>query len=218
MRVFLIGGTSHVGKSTLAQSLAADLGWNCVSTDSLARHPGRPWKTTTRSPSPFAGRVFEYYTPRKRAQRGAVRSIPDHVARHYLTLSVDELVTELLRHYERLWPQIRTIIETATTDLIIEGSGLWPEYVAAIKAPQVTGVWLTASSQVLTERIRRESKFDVAGVDEQEMIRKFLGRTEQYNQLMMSAINDLALDSIDVSVEPSVEELVEACRSSLRSP
>ncbi len=38
----LIGGTSHAGKSTLAQSLAAKLGWNYLSTDKLARHPGKP--------------------------------------------------------------------------------------------------------------------------------------------------------------------------------
>ncbi len=42
-RVILIGGSSHVDKSTLAQSLTAKLGWNYLSTDNLARHPGRPW-------------------------------------------------------------------------------------------------------------------------------------------------------------------------------
>ena len=43
-RILLIGGTSHVGKSTLAQLLALKLGWNYRSTDKLARHPGRPWQ------------------------------------------------------------------------------------------------------------------------------------------------------------------------------
>ena len=42
--VLLIGGTSHTGKTTLAQSLAQQLDRDCISTDSLARHPGRPWK------------------------------------------------------------------------------------------------------------------------------------------------------------------------------
>ncbi len=44
LRVILIGGSSNVGKSILAQSLALKLGWSHISTDSLARHPGRPWK------------------------------------------------------------------------------------------------------------------------------------------------------------------------------
>ena len=46
IRVLLIGGPSHTGKSTLAETLAAELGWNHVSTDSMARHPGRPEVST----------------------------------------------------------------------------------------------------------------------------------------------------------------------------
>jgi hypothetical protein len=42
-RVVLIGGTSNVGKSTLAQAVAERLGFEYLSTDGLARHPGRPW-------------------------------------------------------------------------------------------------------------------------------------------------------------------------------
>ncbi|MEK1850498.1 MAG: hypothetical protein AAAC48_01095 [Phyllobacterium sp.] len=43
LRVILIGGSSNVGKSTVADALAEKLGRCCVSTDSLAKHPGRPW-------------------------------------------------------------------------------------------------------------------------------------------------------------------------------
>ena len=74
LRVVFIGGTSHVGKSTLAESLAARLGWTRISTDTLARHPGRPW-------------------------RPAPEKVPDHVAEHYLSLSVNELLKDVLRHY-----------------------------------------------------------------------------------------------------------------------
>jgi len=42
--VILLGGTSCVGKSSLGQSLASSLGWDLLSTDQLARHPGRPWR------------------------------------------------------------------------------------------------------------------------------------------------------------------------------
>ena len=42
IKLILIGGTSHTGKSTLARQLAEELGWNYLSTDQLARHPGRP--------------------------------------------------------------------------------------------------------------------------------------------------------------------------------
>lgn len=40
MRVILIGGSSHSGKTTLAETLSAKLGASLVATDSLARHPG----------------------------------------------------------------------------------------------------------------------------------------------------------------------------------
>jgi adenylate kinase family enzyme len=85
IRVLLIGGTSHVGKSTLAEALAAEIGWDRLSTDRLARHPGRPWATSS----------------------GA---FPEHLATHYLSLSVDELATEQLRHYLRLWPRIEALV------------------------------------------------------------------------------------------------------------
>ena len=51
----LISGTSHVGKSTLAEKLAERLGWAGMSTDKLGRHPGRPWLAI---PAPVA----EFYS------------------------------------------------------------------------------------------------------------------------------------------------------------
>ena len=110
MRVVLIGGSSHVGKSSLAESLAANLGWTHISTDSLARHPGRPWK-----PHP--------------------EKVPDDVAEHYLSLSVDELITDVLRHYRvNVWPRVEAIVashidKTSTARIVLEGSALWPEFV-----------------------------------------------------------------------------------------
>jgi adenylate kinase family enzyme len=102
-RIILIGGSSHVGKSTLAEFIAAKLGWQCISTDRLARHPGRPWKTDS-------------------------AEIPSHVAEHYLSLSPDELIEDVLSHYKNLWPRIRSILtehlDRSTTGLVMEGSAL----------------------------------------------------------------------------------------------
>ena len=64
-RVILIGGSSHAGKSPLGLSLAAKFGWSYRSTDKLARHPGRPWVSANK------------------------KAIPEHVAEHYGTLSVE---------------------------------------------------------------------------------------------------------------------------------
>ena len=124
-KVILIGGSSHSGKSALSESIAANLGWNRISTDTLARHPGRPW-------------------------RPAPEKVPDHVAEHYLSLSVDELIKDVLRHYRvNVWPKVEEIVASHINDpsragLIIEGSALWPELVATLDFDNIATLWLTA--------------------------------------------------------------------------
>ena len=192
IRVVLIGGTSHAGKSTLARALAAEPGWEHVSTDSLARHPGRPWATSS---GPF----------------------PEHLAAHYLSLSVDELTAGQLRHYQRLWPRIRAMVAAraaapGTTRLVLEGSGVLPDRVAALESPNTAAVWLTASADVLRDRIYAASRFDERAADEQVMVEKFLGRTERYDQITLSAVRSLGFASIDTSPAPSTAELMRQCR------
>ncbi|MFF7983203.1 hypothetical protein ACFZDK_29490 [Streptomyces sp. NPDC007901] len=84
----LIGGTSHTGKSTVARAVADRLGFGCLSTDGLARHPGRPWPTPD-------------------------WQVPPHVDEHYRSLTVDELTTHaraepdtagLVLEGSALWP------------------------------------------------------------------------------------------------------------------
>ena len=191
IRVLLIGGTSHVGKSTLAQALASKLGWEHLPTDRLARHPGRPWAT---SYGPF----------------------PEHVASHYLSLSVDELTAEQLRHYQQLWPRVNAIVAARATDtgasrLILEGSGVLPHRVAALKTPNTAAVWLTATADVLRDRIYSASRFDERATEEKVMVEKFLGRTERYDQLILSAVRSLGFASIDTSAAPSTTELMKQC-------
>ena len=106
-RVILIGGSSHTGKSTLSRSLAAKLGWSYRSTDKLARHPGRPWVGANGN------------------------AIPEYVAEHYRSRSVDALFFNVLSHYrENVFPQVEAIVHLSTECLILEGSALWPEFVA----------------------------------------------------------------------------------------
>jgi 2-phosphoglycerate kinase len=184
LRVILIGGTSNVGKSTLAQFLSARLGWQCASTDYLARHPGRPW--------------------------GHVRS---YVAEHYLSLSTDELIDDVMRHYLSLWPDIRNLITTHVSDpvaecLVLEGSALWPESVVTLDLAGVGALWLTASDGFLQERIYQVSGFDQAAARDKAMIEKFVRRTQRYNQKMMQVIGRLGLPWINVETTSSLDELM----------
>ena len=193
LRVILIGGSSHVGKSTLADSLAARLGWTQISTDKLARHPGRPWQ-----PEP----------------------VPDHVAEHYLSLSVRELIEDVLHHYKvNVWPQVEAIVTETATDpskerIIVEGSALWPEFVATLDVANLAAIWLTASDAVFEQRIRAASQYQTKSQRARRMVDKFLERSLLYNAQMMDAIRLHGLVSVDVSAA-SVDELTQRCLSLL---
>lgn len=172
-RILLIGGTSHAGKSTLARNLGKTLGWKLVSTDHLARHPGRPWKALP-------------------------EQVPGHVAAHYLSLSANQLLADVLRHYQSLWPIISDLIVHSDAPLIVEGSALWPEWTAGLAPDNVTALWLTASDESLKQRIREASGYDKAVGEQKEMIRKFVVRTLLYNRMMMEAVHRLELPSVSV--------------------
>ena len=187
--VILIGGTSHVGKSTVAERLAAELGWSAISTDSLARHPGRPW-------------------------RHPPETVPEHVAEHYLSLSVDELLSDVLRHYSfNVWPKVEEIIASGA-GIIVEGSALWPEFAIGLDSDRVASLWLTASEEVLTQRIYEESLYHAKAGREKTMINKFLERTLAYDALMVEVVGRHGLALVDV-LQSSPEELTDRCLSVL---
>ncbi|MCC9308467.1 hypothetical protein LN042_15455 [Kitasatospora sp. RB6PN24] len=188
-RVVLIGGTSNVGKSTAAQAVARRLGFDCLSTDGLARHPGRPWRTTE-------------------------REVPAHVAVHYSTLTVDELLASVLAHYERLWPRIEQLVTTYATGggagLVLEGSALWPSRVATLTAPGTAAVWLTGDAALLRDRIRTAGRYGQATEQERHLMDKFTARTLRYQAAMLDAVAALGLDRVDVGSGRSVAEVGDA--------
>lgn len=187
-RVVLIGGTSHAGKSTVAQVVADRAGFGYLSTDRLARHPGRPWRTPQ-------------------------WEVPAHVAEHYRSLTVDELISSVLDHYERLWPRIQELITEraaghgAGPGLVLEGSALWPDRVARLTAPHTAAVWLTAEDTVVRTRMYEGSRYGEATAEERELIDKFLARTVRYQSLMRDSLDRLGLDHIDTGADCSPEDV-----------
>ena len=73
-QIILIGGTSHIGKSTLGKALAIELKGEYIATDNLARHPGRPWSIDKSA------------------------TIKPHVAEYYQSLSARKLLSDVLIH------------------------------------------------------------------------------------------------------------------------
>ncbi|MEV6945121.1 AAA family ATPase [Streptomyces sp. NPDC051172] len=199
LRVVLIGGTSHVGKSTVARAVAERLGFEYRSTDLLARHPGRPWRTPE-------------------------REVPAHVAEHYASLTVDELITSVLAHYERLWPRIRTLITThaaqngAGAGLVLEGSALWPVRVAGLDVPHTGAVWLTADETVLRARVHAGGRYESATDEERALMDRFLARTERYQSLLVETLDELGLDRIDAGAGRTVPTLVDSVLAAAAKP
>ncbi|MCX4703558.1 hypothetical protein [Streptomyces sp. NBC_01373] len=201
VRVVLIGGTSHAGKSSVARAVAERLGFDCRSTDKLARHPGRPWHT-------------------------AEWEMPPHVAEHYATLDVDDLIRSVLDHYARLWPRIEELItDRATGDgpgLVLEGSALWPTRVTRMTVPHTRAVWLTVDDAVLGDRLRESARYAERTDRERYLVDKFLARTRRYQQLMRDDGHGLA--HIDTSgrsvagVTDAVLAVVQAGRGTVARP
>lgn len=190
-KLLLLGGSSHAGKSTLAQAIAAKLGWDCQSTDSLARHPGRPWNHTT----------------------GIVKP---HVIEHYATLEPEDLLTDVLAHYERnVLPLVETIMRERlespdSSGLVLEGSALWPDFAdRLLSEPRVTAVWLTADDAVFTQRIHTESRRSEATAEGGVLIDKFLARTLLYNQRMRDIATRRGLPLLEVAAGENVPALME---------
>ncbi|MER7703819.1 hypothetical protein ABTX81_13065 [Kitasatospora sp. NPDC097605] len=190
LRVVLIGGTSNAGKSTVARLVAERLGFEYRSTDTLARHPGRPW--------PVPG-----------------REVPPHVAEHYRTLTVDELITSVLDHYARLRPRIAELVteRAGSSDgpgLVLEGSALWPAGVAPLVGPGTAALWLTADEAVLRARIRRDGRYAGATEDGRYLMDTFLARSVRYQELMLAELDRLGLARLDAGDGRSAERLARA--------
>ena len=135
----LIGGTSHVGKSTLARHLARRENWTAASTDQLARHPGRPWTTSS-------------------------KPLPPHVAEHYSTLTADKLLASVVAHYTSMLPTIvqyidRQFAEFPSNYLALEGSALTPSNLVHMRFPNVSAIYLTADDALIKDRIQAESRY-----------------------------------------------------------
>jgi 2-phosphoglycerate kinase len=187
-KVLLIGGTSHVGKSAFAQRLAADLSWDYVSTDQLARHPGRPWR--------------DYGS-----------ALPDDVAEHYANLSVSALTAAVLGHYKQnVWPIAGAMIRCRVNNpydrcLVLEGSALLPELVAEANVQRVASIWITASEPLLGQRIHRTSRYPQRGRTEQRLIDAFLARAIAVDRHIREAAGAHGLETVDAETRRLFEHL-----------
>ncbi len=197
-KVYLIGGTSHAGKSTVAQALADKLCWDYQPTDKLARHPGRPW----------------------RPNREPVKRF---VAHHYLSHTPDELVASVIHHFKKnVWPLVVEIVTERATKpltncLVMEGAALQPDLVMQLDFQNVASVWLTASDEFFKQRIHQSSLYEIRSEEEKELIDRFVERECGISQRTKETISSFDLPIIDVEKYPDPKELECVVLSTLTS-
>jgi 2-phosphoglycerate kinase len=180
-RIVLLAGTSHVGKSTLATRLADALGCVVISTDRLARHPGRPWP-----------------------------SIPRPVIEYYERLTPETIYWFLRAHHENMWPALKQIIDDQKLTegaLVLEGSALRPEYIAPLLSDTVIGLCLHAPEAFLRERMQVEAGYSEASDADRLVMDKFIGRSLRDNAEMHDSAVDHGLTLVDASQRGTVENL-----------
>lgn len=177
----LVGGTSHTGKSTLSASLATAFNYEVLSTDKMARHPGRPW-------------------PHARP----------HVAEFYRNLSADSIHTFLRHHHENLWPSVKRLVEdrlAAKTYCILEGSALRPEFLAEIAGPQNVCICLYASAELIQKRIYANSHYADLPPELRSLVDAFLERSVRDNEANALAAKQHGIQLIDVADETAIAQL-----------
>jgi 2-phosphoglycerate kinase len=187
-RVALIGGTSHVGKSTFAESLARKLLWQHMSTDRLSRHPGRPWRTEGRAPT--------------------------EVETYFRTHSTEVLVDDVLQHYGRhVWPIASAIVRTRLSNpyddcLVLEGSAIWPQFVADARFHRTMSAWFTAPDGLITERVHMSCRYDEQPPPIRAAVDGFLSRSLAFNERMLRAATPLRVRVVDVGDPEAIDGLL----------
>ena len=167
----LILGTSHVGKSTCARELSDVVGWPVISTDKLARHPGRPWT-----------------------------GVPAPVTEFYLNLSDDAVYWFLRVHHENMRPVIRTTIQNARKrgGFILEGAALRPEFFVDWEVSDALAVCLHADETFLRDRISAGSQYSKRSKETKLAIDMFIERSLRENAALVKAAKQHQLKLIDV--------------------
>lgn len=173
LRGILIAGTSHVGKSTLAERLAERLGWAAMSTDKLGRHPGRPWL-----------------------------GVPAPVTEFYERLTPETIHWFLKVHHENMWRQVRPMIEAerdAGRRFVLEGAALRPEYIAPLLTDDMVGVLLHADDGFLLARMRAAASYEARDAGERRIIDAFIDRSLRENAALMAAAQEVGLRMVDAA-------------------
>ncbi len=193
-RVIAISGTSNLGKTTLASAVATTLSWPQISTDTLARHPGRPWTL-------------------------ADAELPSHVVAHYDQNLPTSLTDQQLDHFHRIEPLVTDAVtralEAHPDGVVVEGSAVLPSARAAWMA-EAHLTLLVGSAGFIWDRIRHESGYATQPVSARKRIERFRDRSVLYQERVLADLED---DSciLELTKDVPVADLVKLVLARARS-
>ena len=185
-----------IGKSSVARLLASRLTYGCISTDDI----GLAIKSTTTAET----------HPRLHAMDGI------DYREYYIERSAEEILNDGMATHEEMWPAIEAVIRTHADwsyPVVFEGWAMWPERVVKLQTEldSVEALWLTADDNLLEARVRATERFYAGASDQEAVIQKFVPRNVEYNRLMMTAVEQLGLQSVKVGSHDSIEQITNRC-------
>ena len=189
MKAVLIGGTSHVGKTTVGERLAEVLDAELFSTDYVARHPGRPWR-----------------------EDGS--DVPTHVIEHFTRLTLEDLMDEVLAHYQRVWQQVEAKLAQSNRVLVIEGSAVLPALAKPLLSHEVFGFWFVGNEELIRNRIFGPTSSLALPTDQKQAIDMFAARAIRFNEYVSDEACRLGLRTLpaESSTQTLVGTILEAIR------
>ena len=183
----LILGTSHVGKTRLATDLGAALGWPVVGTDTLARHPGRPWADA-----------------------------PPPVLEHFIALSEEAILWFLRTHHDNLRHRVSQVLARPGSQ-IVEGAALRPEYLAEWGVPAERALCLFSDPEVLRARIMAASRYEGQPTFVKRAIKGFVARSLAENTALAEAARAAGIACVDTSEFSRMPDVLASWQARLSS-
>lgn len=175
--IIVLGGTSHGGKTTVAKKVSSEFNLGLISTDTLAKHPGRPW-------------------------RNKPDRLPNHVVEHYSTLTREKLLAEVIKHYENQSINIETAVNLSLDTgrgILIEGSAILPEFTRQLRLNICFATWLLFDDEnVLRDRIYTSSQYYDRDPFERQLIERFVQRSIDFNAFIQTEVEKRKLSYVKV--------------------